>query len=116
MVTIKKHIAIFCISLLIVVGVVFAITWVYSPPVTVTVGVYSLTLNVDRTNVAQYERVAFSGRLTATGGLPTNNQNITLFRGDIAVAWNLTDSNGNYVIYWNATEQGTFIFQTGFKR
>lgn len=113
----KIKLALACLILLNLVAVAVAAYWVYSNIVTVTVSAYSFqeSLTVDDTTPTQYQNITFTGTLYYGGNPVGAGYNITLFRNDVPVAWNLTDSNGNFAIVYNCTDTGTFNFTAGYQ-
>jgi hypothetical protein len=91
--------------------------WIYSPnTITVTVSEYSLSeLTVDNANPIKNQIIRFSGTLYLGGNLVGSGFNVSLFKNDVIVASNLTDSNGSFIIKYNVSEVGTFSFKVGYR-
>ena len=106
-----------CAVLLMLTATALAAYWIYSNIITVTVSAYSFqdSLVVDKNTPTQYDIITFSGTLYYGGSPVASGYNVTLFKDDVAVAWNLTDSNGGFSITYNVTETGTFNFKAGYQ-
>lgn len=103
--------------LLMVVGTAFAAYWIYSNTVIVQVSAFTFkdSLTVDIPTPTQYKNITFTGTLYYGESHVGAGYNITLFKNEIPVAWNTTDTNGNFIIVYNATAIGTFDFKVGYE-
>jgi 2-methylaconitate cis-trans-isomerase PrpF len=107
-----KALAVFSAFLLLV-GLVYAVSYIWSPPVTVTVLEYSLSLSASPTTVIKYENVTFTGRLTLDGtGVSGVTVELFFTNGTSTGLTAVTNSTGYYIIEWNATQVGALNFKT----
>jgi len=109
----KLKLAILLLCVLLVSAVVgAAIKNIISPPVTVTVEEYVLTLTVNATTCLKGDTLKFNGTLTINGDVITD-QTIKLYCDGVDTGLSdLTDTNGYYEIIKVMDTVGTFTFYT----
>jgi hypothetical protein len=108
----KLALALLCVLILgITLGAVVQ-QYIISPPVTVSVEEYTLTLVVNASTCVVGDILRFNGTL-ATNGFVYEGANVTLWCDNTYTGnSSLTDSDGYYEIFYNATSVGTFEFYT----
>lgn len=93
---------------------VYAATWIWSNPVTVTVTEYALTLTVDKASVLKNMNVTFTGTLTKNGS-PLGGATVYLYRNGTQIASTTTNNNGQFTFTINCTETGVWEYKAGYQ-